>query len=190
MVKHANTPQCLNTYVALGKTIGRQDFVETEYIQGSKKKNKNKNLTYGTSLSSFFGNTVADPRVEASALLSVAGIPDCQSSPDHQVMDPAPRTSSAFIQQWFNIKYKICFREIDLDHALLCPSPSRPAAGPERQSCLATPSHPAAACSESSSSSSQAGQCSSHHVLRQPTRMSELEQFFLLKCNASHLYWS
>jgi len=68
---------------------------------------------------------VADPRVEASALLSVAGIPDCQSSPDHQVMDPAPRTSSAFIQQWFNIKYKICFREIDLDHALLCPSPSR-----------------------------------------------------------------
>lgn len=80
-----------------------------------------------------------------SVLLSIFGIPNYQSSSVHQLMIPAPRTAFAFLQLWFNIKYKTHFREVDLDHVFLFPSPSHQASRPERQRSVETPSHPAPA---------------------------------------------
>lgn len=58
-----------------------------------------------------------------SVLLSILGIPNHRSSSDHHLMVPAPKTASAFIQEWFNTKYKIYFREADLHHTLPVPFP-------------------------------------------------------------------
>lgn len=60
-----------------------------------------------------------------SVLLCIFGIPNCQSSSLHQLMIPAPRTTFAFIQLWFNIKHNTHFREVDLDHVFPFPSLSR-----------------------------------------------------------------